>query len=310
MLISLYKKYPFRVKRMLRTGLAIGLGVLLASSLHIPEGYWIPMTLSLIMQASVGATLQRSLHRILGTFIGVALGIILLTFSQHTLIIDILLVASVFLTYLLRFYRVSVYGLFVVLLTLMTMLIFCMIVPTTLPHILWARFYNTAIACVIAVLITQYVLPYSADAHFHSMYKSTYQKALAYLEHLLAQLEHPVDAQELRAKKWQFNRAILALRRNFVDQRYENILRRQRMTIRLEHIFQMERLFQMLLSLESTLKFLSKEEKSAALADKVLRQLQQKNFEAAHTVCEYPSTAFEIEFSRLNKQLLKISHFL
>jgi uncharacterized membrane protein YccC len=137
----------------LRLGVATGLGGLLASAFHLTRGYWIPMTVVLVLKPNFGGTLQRSVQRITGTIFGALLAVlILLFFRDSVLLLPILAVLS-FATFTLRNRN---YGLFALALTPMVMVMLDVAHPITISDSLFRILY-TIIGSLVA-LISGYLL--------------------------------------------------------------------------------------------------------------------------------------------------------
>ena len=58
----------------LRLGVATALAALVASAVHMVRGYWIPMTVVIVLKPNFGGTLQRAVQRMTGTDSGSAAG--------------------------------------------------------------------------------------------------------------------------------------------------------------------------------------------------------------------------------------------
>src|SRR5262245_37772884 len=81
----------------LRTTLAGLITFTLAHLLNLPQGYWAVLTSVIIMQASVGGSLQAGLDRMLGTVAGAIWGVsVTLTLPHsHTLSLGVALVVAI-----------------------------------------------------------------------------------------------------------------------------------------------------------------------------------------------------------------------
>ena len=76
-LIEIRSNLSFRsssFRHALRLGVASAIGGLLAASEHLVRGYWIPMTVVIVLKPNFGGTLQRSVQRITGTVLGALRG--------------------------------------------------------------------------------------------------------------------------------------------------------------------------------------------------------------------------------------------
>ena len=137
----------------LRLGVATGLGGLLASVFHLTRGYWIPMTVVLVLKPNFGGTLQRSVQRITGTVCGALLAaMILFLFKDSLLLFPILAVLS-FATFTLRNRN---YGLFALALTPMVMVMLDVAHPITVSDSLFRILY-TVLGSIVA-LVSGYAL--------------------------------------------------------------------------------------------------------------------------------------------------------
>ena len=65
--------------------MASAVGGLLAAAEHLVRGYWIPMTVVIVLKPNFGGTLQRSVQRITGTILGALLAALLMLASTGTM---------------------------------------------------------------------------------------------------------------------------------------------------------------------------------------------------------------------------------
>lgn len=70
----LLQRYRAEFRLVIRATVAAALSLLIADALHLPQGYWAVITALLIVQASIGGTLQAGLDRLIGTIAGAAVG--------------------------------------------------------------------------------------------------------------------------------------------------------------------------------------------------------------------------------------------
>ncbi len=69
----------------LRMGMALAIGVALERSLGLAHGYWLPMTLAIVLRADFAATLSYGVQRAAGTVLGLLLTTFLLVFAPAVL---------------------------------------------------------------------------------------------------------------------------------------------------------------------------------------------------------------------------------
>jgi uncharacterized membrane protein YccC len=137
----------------LRLGVATGLGGLLASVFHLTRGYWIPMTVVLVLKPNFGGTLQRSVQRITGTVCGALLAAVLVLYLKDPVVLFPMLALLSFATFTLRNRN---YGLFALALTPMVMVMLDVAHPITTADSIFRILY-TVIGSVVA-LISGYLL--------------------------------------------------------------------------------------------------------------------------------------------------------
>ena len=131
----------------LRLGVATGLGGLLASVFHLTRGYWIPMTVVLVLKPNFGGTLQRSVQRTTGTVCGALLAAGLLFFLKDSILLFPILAGLSFATFTLRNRN---YGLFALALTPMVMVMLDVAHPITTADSLFRILY-TVIGSIVAL---------------------------------------------------------------------------------------------------------------------------------------------------------------
>lgn len=92
----------------LRLAIAITLGVVIYTLANLPVGYWISVTILVVLQPDFGSTFQRFFHRVLGTVIGAIITPILWVIIPSQLIFSIINISSIILGFSLVPYH---YGL-------------------------------------------------------------------------------------------------------------------------------------------------------------------------------------------------------
>lgn len=85
------------LRHALRLSIAMMFGYLLGYVFDVQNPYWILLTLVVIMRPSYGLTKQRMKHRIIGTFIGSVLALVIVYLVQDTFVYGVLAAASLVL---------------------------------------------------------------------------------------------------------------------------------------------------------------------------------------------------------------------
>lgn len=89
----------------LRLGIITALGLLVQTIFNISEGFWISLTIVLVLQPDFGKTFERFFHRVLGTILGALFTPVLLTFIQIQHLIQVIAIVSISLAItLLKFH--------------------------------------------------------------------------------------------------------------------------------------------------------------------------------------------------------------
>jgi uncharacterized membrane protein YccC len=139
----------------LRLGLASAIGALLASGEHLVRGYWIPMTVVIVLKPNFGGTLQRSVQRITGTVLGALLAALLVWASAEPWLLLVVLPFFVFATFALRNFN---YTLFSFALTPTVLLMLDIAHPITVTDS-FLRVLHTIIGSILALLSGYLLFP-------------------------------------------------------------------------------------------------------------------------------------------------------
>jgi uncharacterized membrane protein YccC len=131
----------------LRIGLATAVGGILASLVHIVRGYWIPMTVVIVLKPNFGGTVRRSIQRVTGTVLGALLATFIVVDLAEPWLIWAVLPVLAFATFASRNYN---YTLFSLSLTAMVLLMLDIAHPIT-PTASLLRVLHTIIGSIIAL---------------------------------------------------------------------------------------------------------------------------------------------------------------
>lgn len=144
----------------LRLLVSCSLTVFLYQFLHLNNGYWAAFSVIACVWPTQGQSLKRAIQRILGTFLGMWLGILAAhSIGHHLILIDIFLPIFIFLAFYLRVYSYSLYVLFM---TILSVLFICLIIPGDW-QVAVVRLQMTLLGVIIALLATVYILPSRAS---------------------------------------------------------------------------------------------------------------------------------------------------
>jgi hypothetical protein len=120
---SLVDNFSFQSKAFrhaLRLGLATSGAQLLALVSHFPRGYWIPVTVLVIMKPNFGGTLQRAAQRVTGTIVGALVAAAITVYVHDPVLLLATLAAVAFIAFTVRQLNFAFYTLW---LTVMVMVL-------------------------------------------------------------------------------------------------------------------------------------------------------------------------------------------
>ena len=140
----------------LRLTIALLAGYIVSLLFPLGHSYWILLTIAVIMKPAYSITRRRNVQRLTGTFIGAAVGfLILLLVKNNTALFFIMLVTMVVSYSLLKLeYTASSSAL-----TVAVLLMFYFLTPTDLSTILTDRIIDTVIGSTLAYIVSTFVLP-------------------------------------------------------------------------------------------------------------------------------------------------------
>ncbi|RAP56442.1 YccS family putative transporter [Oleiagrimonas sp. MCCC 1A03011] len=171
-----------RFRHALRLSLAMLIGYLVLRLIHPGQGYWILLTVMLVCQPSHGATRQRVLQRIGGTFVGLLAGWALLTLFPDPRAQLAWTVAGGVLFFVTRYRRYLVATAAV---TAFVLLAFNQIGNGF--ELIVPRMLDTLLGGAIAVAVTLLVLPDWRERELGTLYAELLRAQAGYLEAIVAQ---------------------------------------------------------------------------------------------------------------------------
>lgn len=209
-------------RRAIRTSLAVFIGVVIYRNFSLVQGFWVPLTIVIIMQATTAATLRKGLQRFIGTLVGVTLGSLLALNVHHPYIIDALLVIFLFIAYYMKAFNLINYGVFVIPLSIMIVFLISAIVPQEHAHaIILARLYDTSVGALIGITMTFLVLPNSLKQDIEKGVANVIDQQFQYLKMICHYLLETNDQTQLFAIRNKFEQALSTNRHFYEDWRYE-----------------------------------------------------------------------------------------
>ena len=140
----------------IRVTTALIAGYLISLFFDVGHGYWILLTIATIIKPAYGLTKQRNIQRLAGTFIGAAIGFLILYLDHSNAFVFIVMTAAMIVSYALI--RIN-YGVSIAALTVFLLLAFHFAKIQGLNIVLQDRVIDTAIGSAIAYIVSYFVLP-------------------------------------------------------------------------------------------------------------------------------------------------------
>lgn len=166
----------------LKYAIAFGLGYLAMLMLTDTYSFWILITIAVVMstQPVIGQLLQKSFFRIIGTIVGVVLGVATFYLPHDPIIVLVIVMfVSFFISRFLTFHsdgssQVAILGL--VTFTLISLL------PQTNMHFALMRLIDTAVGILICFVVSFFIFPYSSRRALISVMRSSADHLRTFIE--------------------------------------------------------------------------------------------------------------------------------
>ena len=181
----------------LRVAIALSIGTFVFIYFNINHGYWIPLTILIVIQPYYGATLKKGLERVIGTVAGIVAGGVISSFPlPHIVFVFLLIIVSFLLVYNIRNnYKVGVFYL-----TLMMVVLLHLTAQASWTLIAW-RVFATCIGAVLAVGAGYAFWPVWEKQLFPPLMSAALQQNKKYLSHILSFMNGEVSEGEAWIRK-------------------------------------------------------------------------------------------------------------
>ena len=140
----------------LRVALALLAGYIIAVIFKVDKGYWILLTIVVILKPAYSLSKSRNYDRLIGTALGVGIGLLIILFIKNDTILLIMMILFMAGSYM--FIRTN-YFMSVLLMTPYLIIFFHYLYPGALQAIMVERIIDTAIGSVIAFIASLFLIP-------------------------------------------------------------------------------------------------------------------------------------------------------
>ncbi|WP_407702407.1 YccS family putative transporter [Vibrio algarum] len=166
----------------IRLSIALTLGYGIIQMFDIERGYWILLTTLFVCQPNYSATRQKLVSRVIGTLIGLFVGVILLSLFPSMLSQLIIIVLSCVAFFVFRVNNYSYATAFITILVL-----FCFNQLGEGFAVIMPRLTDTLIGCLLAVGAVTYILPDWQSRRLHNVMAESISANKLYLAQIIGQ---------------------------------------------------------------------------------------------------------------------------
>lgn len=152
---------------------------IIGKTLPFGHGYWILLTVIVILKPGYSLTKQRNIQRLIGTLIGAAISGGILYFVKNNTAILILLAISMIGGYSFMRWK---YLVSVVMITMYLLFMFHLLEPADFREVVEERIIDTLIGCVIAAVASYVLPPIWERQQIGELMKSVVKDLIAYFE--------------------------------------------------------------------------------------------------------------------------------
>ena len=139
-----------------RVALALLVGYLASLLFHADHGYWILLTIVVILKPAYSLSKRRNSDRLIGTVAGILIGVLILFFIKNLTVLWVILILFMAGSYM--FIRTN-YFLSVLLMTTYLLIFFQYLYPGNVKEIVQERILDTVIGSVVAFFASLFLIP-------------------------------------------------------------------------------------------------------------------------------------------------------
>ncbi|MBP9601919.1 MAG: TIGR01666 family membrane protein [Lutibacter sp.] len=184
---QLHINHP-RLRYALRLSISFLVGYTVSEYFHIAKGEWIVLTILFVLQPSYSETRRRLFQRIIGTFSGVILGILIIRlFTFNGQIVLMITSAYLFLLWMKRRYSIGV-----VFITLFVLCAFNIIANKGI-DVMVPRLMDTLLGALISFLVVRFLWPEWQYKKLPALLNEAIHKNTAYFKAILNEYKQPTS---------------------------------------------------------------------------------------------------------------------
>ena len=186
----------------IRVGISLLAGYLISLIFDIGHNYWILLTIVVILKPAYSLSKARNKDRLIGTFLGVIIGVAILLVVKNSFALMAIMV--IFMAGCYMFIRTK-YFISVLLMTPYLVIFFDLIYPSSITSLLYDRLLDTTIGSAIAFLASLFFVPVWEHSTIKKFMDAATQKNIAYYEKLALNFinDNTINREELKVLRQQ-----------------------------------------------------------------------------------------------------------
>jgi uncharacterized membrane protein YccC len=265
-----------------RVALALLVGYVVSLFFKVDHGYWILLTVVVILKPAYALTKVRNSDRLIGTLVGIIIGIAVLFFIKNGTVLLVLMIF--FMAGSFMFIRTN-YFMTVLLMTTYLLIFFHYLYPGNINQIMLERITDTAIGSVIAFFASLFLVPAWEKNSIRSYMVKMLEVNNAYYRNIARHFEAnlPIDSEAIKKDR----RAVLIALANMSDAFTRMISEPKRFQQGIKHIHRFVSVNHSIIAHLSSLSYLLQKEENAfrsPLVNEVVLQTELHFHNAVHVL--------------------------
>jgi uncharacterized membrane protein YgaE (UPF0421/DUF939 family) len=180
---SLNLKQP-SVRFALHLSILLSVSLFLVAYFDVFEGFWIPMTILLIMKPNNGGTKKQTINRIGGTIIGLLVSFIVIYYLPRGIIIPIIIFSAYMSVVMIK----NEYGIAVIFITMIVVLL--MAFDNDVTEVFSNRLLFTGATAVLVLITNSIILPNWSKNDIRNKLKETLKNDLTVIKNILEKADN------------------------------------------------------------------------------------------------------------------------
>tara|TARA_R110000868_G_scaffold13676_3_gene63399 strand:+ start:944 stop:1843 length:900 start_codon:yes stop_codon:yes gene_type:complete len=240
-------------KHAIKMVLAIALSLVIYKGLDLEHGFYLPLTIIIVLQVDLAVTLKKGLLRCLGTIVGITLGTIMIFFVKDKFILYVLLFVSLWIAFYFNQFTALNYSIFMIPINIVLVLFLEVVIPGQAYTLFLIRIFDTILGSVIAILISAIIFPINYDKLIKKSINKSQDKLIEYIYALSKYASNKSEFEQLYKARTEFRQYLFSNRQNLTSWVYIQMFNPKQRKLVKTLIVKQEVITQLLFGLSSIL---------------------------------------------------------